>query len=137
MNFWRNTILLIALSASGGAAAQDWPTRPIRAIIPFTAGSGSDIVGRTVLEQISKQIGQPIIVENRVGAGGTIGTAAVAKAEPDGYTFLFESSAHPSTPLVYKNLTYTPADFAPTASVASLSQVLIISPAKNIISAGA
>jgi tripartite-type tricarboxylate transporter receptor subunit TctC len=137
MQFWRNIILFIALGASGGAFAQDWPTRPIRAIIPFTAGSGSDIVGRTVLEQISKQIGQPIIVENRVGAGGTIGTAAVAKAEPDGYTFLFESSAHTSTPLVYKNLTYTPADFAPIASVASLPQVLIISPQKNITSVGA
>jgi tripartite-type tricarboxylate transporter receptor subunit TctC len=137
MQFRRSIILLIALGASGGALAQDWPTRPIRAVIPFTAGSGSDIVGRTVLEQISKQIGQPIIVENRVGAGGTIGTAVVAKADPDGYTLLFESSAHTSTPLVYKNLTYAPADFAPIASVASLPQVLIISPAKNIMSVGA
>lgn len=138
MKFWRSAVFVAVLTgASGGALAQEWPTRPIRAIIPFTAGSGSDIVGRTVLEQISKQIGQPIIVENRVGAGGTIGTAVVAKADPDGYTLLFESSAHTSTPLVYKNLTYTPADFAPIASVASLPQVLIISPAKNITSVGA
>ena len=137
MKFWRNAILFLAVSASSAAVAQDWPSRPIRAVIPFTAGSGSDIVGRTVLEQISKQIGQPIIVENRVGAGGTIGTAVVAKADPDGYTLLFESSAHTSTPLVYKNLTYTPSDFIPIASVASLPQVLIISPGKNITSVGA
>jgi tripartite-type tricarboxylate transporter receptor subunit TctC len=137
MRFWRSAVFVSVLIASGSACAQEWPTRPIRAIIPFTAGSGSDIVGRTVLEQISKQLGQPIIVENRVGAGGTIGTAVVAKAEPDGYTLLFESSAHTSTPLVYKNLSYTPADFTPIASVASLPQVLIISPAKNITSVGA
>jgi tripartite-type tricarboxylate transporter receptor subunit TctC len=137
MKIWRSAVFVIVLIASNSVSAQDWPTRPVRAIIPFTAGSGSDIVGRTVLEQISKQIGQPIIVENRVGAGGTIGTAVVAKADPDGYTLLFESSAHTSTPLVYKNLTYTPGDFAPIASVASLPQVLIISPAKNINSVGA
>jgi tripartite-type tricarboxylate transporter receptor subunit TctC len=137
MKFCRKAILFLAVSASSAAVAQEWPSRPIRAVIPFTAGSGSDIVGRTVLEQISKQIGQPIIVENRVGAGGTIGTAVVAKADPDGYTLLFESSAHTSTPLVYKNLTYTPSDFIPIASVASLPQVLIISPSKNITSVGA
>jgi tripartite-type tricarboxylate transporter receptor subunit TctC len=136
MTVWRSLVFVSVLVASGSALAQEWPTRPIRAIIPFTAGSGSDIVGRTVLEQISKQVGQPIIVENRVGAGGTIGTAVVAKADPDGYTLLFESSAHTSTPLVYKNLTYTPEDFAPIASVASLPQVLIISPAKNISKIG-
>jgi tripartite-type tricarboxylate transporter receptor subunit TctC len=136
MTVWRSLIFVSVLVASSSALAQEWPTRPIRAVIPFTAGSGSDIVGRTVLEQISKQVGQPIIVENRVGAGGTIGTAVVAKADPDGYTLLFESSAHTSTPLVYKNLSYTPEDFAPIASVASLPQVLIISPAKNITKVG-
>lgn len=134
MRFRRSAVIVAVLFASASASAQDWPARPIRAIVPFTAGSGSDIIGRTVLEQISKQIGQPIVVENRVGAGGTIGTAAVAKADPDGYTILFDSSAHTSAPFVYKNLTYTPADFAPIASVANLSQVLIISPEKKLTS---
>jgi tripartite-type tricarboxylate transporter receptor subunit TctC len=132
MKSWRSAVLISVVIASGSAGAQEWPNRPIRAIVSFSPGSGSDIVGRTVLEQLSKQLGQPIIVENRVGAGGTIGSASVAKAEPDGYTISFESSAHTSAPFLYKNLTFTPADFAPVAAVANLPQVLIVSPGKEL-----
>jgi tripartite-type tricarboxylate transporter receptor subunit TctC len=82
-----------------GATAEGWPTKPIRAIIPFGAGSATDVVPRIVLEQLAAQLGQPIVVENRGGAGGTIGSALVAKAEPDGYTILVNSSAHTITPL--------------------------------------
>ena len=70
----------------GRAWAQSWPAKPIRAMIPFSAGSSLDIVGRIVLDPLSSQLGQPIVVENRGGAGGTIGSAMVAKADPDGYT---------------------------------------------------
>ena len=70
--------------ARAQSQVQNWPSRPIRAMIPFSAGSSLDIVGRIVLDPVSSQLGQPIVVENRGGAGGTIGTAAVAKAEPDG-----------------------------------------------------
>jgi tripartite-type tricarboxylate transporter receptor subunit TctC len=70
-----------------------WPTKPIRAIVPFTAGSGTDVIAHVVLDQLSIQFGQSIVVENRTGAGGTIGAAAVAKADPDGYTILVNSSA--------------------------------------------
>src|SRR5260221_244304 len=80
------------------AGAQSWPTRPIRAIVPYTAGSGTDVTARVILNQLSSELGQSIIVENRVGAGGTIGTAAAAKAETDGYTILVQSSALPDAP---------------------------------------
>jgi tripartite-type tricarboxylate transporter receptor subunit TctC len=89
-----------------------------------------------MMEQLAARLGQTIVVENRVGAGGTIGAAAVAKAEPDGYTLLVDSSAHTSTPFVYRNLSYDAVkDFAAVAPVASLPQVLVISPAKGIAAA--
>jgi tripartite-type tricarboxylate transporter receptor subunit TctC len=85
---------ILALAVAGTqAGAQPWPTRPIRAIVPYTAGSATDITARVILNQLSSELGQPIVVENRAGAGGTIGTAAVAKSEPDGYTILVQSSA--------------------------------------------
>src|SRR5579864_4209912 len=76
------------------AAAQQWPTKPIRAVVPFGAGSTIDVLGRIVLDPLSAALGQPIVVENRGGAGGSIGSAYVAKADPDGYTLLIHASAH-------------------------------------------
>src|SRR3954471_11105294 len=112
------------------ASAQSWPARPIRAIIPFGAGSATDVVPRIVFEQLSPQLGQPIVVENRTGAGGTLGTAAVAKADPDGYTLLAHSNAFTVAPAIYANLPYdTEKDFAPP--VGSLAAVLVISPDKG------
>ena len=90
-------LALIAIVASSATHAQTWPTKPIRVIVPFGAGSAVDVIPRIVFDQLSQQLGQPIIVENRVGAGGTAGMAVVAKAEPDGYTLLANSSAHTST----------------------------------------
>ena len=75
-------------------------------MIPFAAGSSLDIVGRLVLDPLSSQLGQPVVVENRGGAGGTIGTGLVAKAEPDGYTILIQASAHSAAPAAYPNITY-------------------------------
>ena len=86
------------------ASAETWPAKPLRAIVPFAAGSTTDIVPRVVFEQLSAQLGQNIVVENRVGAGGTIGTAFVAKAEPDGYTILAHGSALTISPALYSNL---------------------------------
>ena len=78
---------------------QEWPTKqPIKAVVPFSAGSATDVIARSVFDQVSKQVGQTIVIENRVGAGGTIGANAVAKAEPDGYTLLVNSSSHTVTP---------------------------------------
>ena len=127
--------LAICLLLSGfcsGAAAESWPAKPIRAIIPFGAGTATDIIPRVVFEQLSAQIGQSIIVENRGGAGGTIGTAMVAKAEPDGYTILVHSSAHTITPSLYPNLSYdTAKDFVAVGVLGSVPNVLIVAPSKG------
>ncbi len=113
--------------------AQTWPSRTIRAVIPFTAGSTIDIVGRIVLDPLSAQLGQPIVVENRGGAGGSIGAAAVAKADPDGYTILVNASAHSAAPAAYPNISYDPAkDFSAIATFGSVPNVTVISPAKGI-----
>ena len=114
------------------AGAQAFPDKPIHFIVPFTAGSGTDIVARTVAEPMSRALGQPIIVENRPGAGGTLGAAQVAKSSPDGYTLLVHSAGHVANPSIYSNLPYdTLKDFAGVTPLASLPNVLIVSPAKG------
>lgn len=120
--------------ASGSALGQHtWPEKPIRAVVPFAAGAGTDVVARAVLEQLARQLGQPIIVENRPGAGGTIGSGAVAHAEPDGYTLLVHSNSHTVTPSTYKNLTYDPQrDLIGIIPLASVPMVMVTSPAKGI-----
>jgi tripartite-type tricarboxylate transporter receptor subunit TctC len=122
--------ILAALPATAGA--QSYPNKTIRAVIPFAAGSATDIVPRVVFEQLSTQLGQPIVVENRGGAGGTLGMGAVAKADPDGYTLLANSSAQTIVPAIYPNLSFDPAgDFAGVALLGSSPNVLIVSPAKG------
>ena len=124
--------LLLALAAFN-ASAQAWPARPLRAIVPVGAGSSTDIVHRIVLEQLSEQLGQPIVVENRVGAGGSIGTAAVAKAAPDGYTLLAHGSAHTIAPALYRSLPYDPVrDFAAIVPLGSSPSVLVVSPVRGL-----
>jgi tripartite-type tricarboxylate transporter receptor subunit TctC len=93
------------------ATAQEWPTKePIKVIVPFTAGSATDIIARVVFNQVSKQIGQAVVVENRGGGGTTIGSAAVAHADPDGYTLLANSTSHVVVASVYAHLSYSVAD---------------------------
>jgi tripartite-type tricarboxylate transporter receptor subunit TctC len=122
----------VALSI-GSAAAQEWPTRTIRAIVPLTAGSAVDIVPRIVFEQVATQIGQTIVVDNRTGASGTIGTRAAATAPPDGYTLLAHSSALVISPFTVANAHYDPVkDFVPVAPLGNLPNVLVIAPGKNI-----
>ncbi len=114
---------------SGVAQAQSWPAAPVRLIVPFTAGSATDIMARTVGERLSQAFGQPVLVENRPGAGGTIGAAIVARAAPDGYTLLVVSTGHVVNPVLYPDLTYdTIKDFAGVAPLASLPSVLAVSP---------
>jgi tripartite-type tricarboxylate transporter receptor subunit TctC len=115
------------------ASAQNWPTRTIRTQIPFSPGSTIDIVGRLVLDPLSAQLGQPIVIENRGGAGGSIGTALVAKAEPDGYSILVHASAHSSAAAAYPNLAYdTARDFSAVAAFGTVPTVCVISPQKGI-----
>jgi tripartite-type tricarboxylate transporter receptor subunit TctC len=116
------------------AFADAWPKdKIIRAVVPFAAGSTIDIIARIVLDPLSTQLGQTIVVENRGGAGGTIGSAAVAKSEPDGYTLLINASAHSAAPAVYPNLTYDPSkDFAGVAVFGAVPNVLLLAPSKGI-----
>ena len=98
------------------ALAQAWPTKPIRVVVPLTPGSASDVMARIVADQLSQQLGQPIVIENRPGAGNTIGMSAVAKAEPDGYTLLVNSSTHTVTPAARSNLGFEIATTSPRSS---------------------
>jgi tripartite-type tricarboxylate transporter receptor subunit TctC len=123
-----------APAISRTAWADAWPKdRVIRAVVPFSAGSTIDIIGRIVAEPLSQQLGQTIIIDNRGGAGGSIGSAYVAKADPDGYTLLINAAAHSGAPAAYPNLTYdAAADFAGIASFGSVPNVLLIAPSKGI-----
>jgi len=118
--------------AATGVDAQSWPTKPLRAIIPVGAGSLLDIAPRVVFEQLSKQLGQSIVVENRPGAGTTIGANVVAKAAPDAYTILATSSAHAITPALYPNLNYNPVrDFAAIVPLGVSPFVLVTPPGRG------
>ena len=123
-------VVLAALTAwAAQTAGQAYPTKPVHIIISFTPGSSTDIVGRIVIQKLSEMWGQPVIPENRAGAGGSIGSAAVAKAEPDGYTLLINSNAHTVNPAIYAKLSYdTLADFADIAPLAIQPNVLTVRP---------
>jgi tripartite-type tricarboxylate transporter receptor subunit TctC len=115
------------------AQSQGWPAKPIRIIVPFTPGSGTDIIARTVSEKLTPQLGQPIVIENRPGAGGTIGGALVAKSDPDGYTLFVHSSSYTVTPSTYKDLPYdTLRDLTGVIPLALLPNVLVMAPSKGI-----
>src|SRR5438552_3121262 len=112
-------VALVAITAATAASAADYPTRPIRMIAPFTPGSPVDVVARLLAQHLSTELKQSVVVENRPGAGTTIGMKAAALAEPDGYTLLFQSSSLVVAPAMYKNLDYDPLkSFAPVANVA-------------------
>ena len=114
------------------ARAQAWPNKTIRVIAPFSAGSTVDVVGRLLLEPLSQQLGQTLVLENRVGAGGMTGATTVARADPDGYTLLINSSAHSAIPAIYPNVPYDAArDFAAVASLGSSPNVTVVAPDKG------
>lgn len=122
---------LTGLAVSDPAAAQDWPQRAITIIVPLGAGSASDVMARVVADQLSRQLGQPVLVENKVGAGGTIGAGLVAKAAPDGYTVLAYGALGTAHAL-YSKLPYdTLNDFIPVTSFGMQPQALVVSPAKG------
>ena len=122
----------VLIAASPIAGAQTYPTRAIQVISPFTAGNANDTVGRVVLEQVSRQIGQSFVIENRPGGGGTLGATQAAKAEPDGYTLLLHSSSLSSQAVLHKTLPYDPVrDFAPIAMFGIQPSVLVVSPSKG------
>jgi tripartite-type tricarboxylate transporter receptor subunit TctC len=121
--------ILAALAIQACAAfAQDYPSRPIRFIVPYPPGGGTDIIARIVQPKLAERLGQPILIENRGGAGGAIGTEAAAKSAPDGYTFLFTLSSHTINPLLYKLNYDIEKDFAPVTLVVSVPQIIAAHP---------
>ena len=121
------TLIAIAAAALAFAVqAQDYPTKPIRLIVPLTPGSGADIAGRIIAQRLNEHWKQPVVVENRPGAGGQIGTAAVVKADPDGHTLLVQSSSHAANPAIYKNLPYDPLkDLADVAILGKTPYIMV------------
>ena len=123
----RWAIVLGLAFATASARAESWPSRLIKATIPFGAGSAADVVPRVVFDRLSAEIGQAIVVENRPGAGGTLGTALVAKAEPDGYNVLAQSSALAISPAIYPKLTFDVAkDLASVLMIGVSANVMIV-----------
>jgi tripartite-type tricarboxylate transporter receptor subunit TctC len=120
-----------ALLYAGAASAQAWPSKPIRLMVPFPPGGSTDIVSRIVAQKLSERLGQPIVIENRGGGGGTIGTAVVARSAPDGYNLTVAStSTHVVAPGVYAKLDYDPVkDFAPIGLMAVSPYLLVVNPA--------
>ena len=129
----RLILVTAALLATGAVLAQAaYPSKPIRFLVPFTAGSGTDLIARTVADTMGKSMGQPIIIENKPGAGGTIAAGQVAKGEADGYTVLVHSSGHALNPAIYSTMGYdTLKDLTGITPLAALPNVLVVNPAKG------
>ena len=123
-------VALVPLSAGAQAA---WPSKPIRVIVPIAAGSTTDIIARAIADKMGASLGQSLIIDNRAGASGTIGQAAVAAAAPDGYTIMVHSSSHTVSPSTFAKLPFdTLGDFAGVTPISSTPNVLVIAPSKNI-----
>ena len=122
--------------ACASTGAQEWPTRPIRFIVPFTPGTGQDIIARTIGPKLTERLGQPVVIENRPGASGNIGTEAVAKAAPDGYTIMVTASPVVFNPLIYQGLSWDPyRDLAAVANLTDGYLALVVGngvPASNV-----
>ena len=133
---FRTTAAIAAALVALGAQAQGYPTRPVKIIVPFGPGGFTDVVARILQSQLGAALGQPIVIENKPGAGSTIGTAEVAKAKPDGYTLAMVSTTHVITPSIYKKMPYDAlADFTPVMKLAEGPYVLVVHPslpAKNV-----
>ncbi|MGA8516519.1 MAG: tripartite tricarboxylate transporter substrate-binding protein, partial [Burkholderiaceae bacterium] len=133
--FNRRTLVAAAALTTLGLSAQaqsDWPKQTVKLVVPFTAGSGTDIIARAVAEKLGPALGQTVVIENKPGAGGTIAANQVAKAAPDGYTLLVHSSGHVVNPALYPNLPYdTLKDLSGVTALASLPNILVVSPTKG------
>src|SRR6202167_5030204 len=124
-------MMVLSCVSAAASHAENWPSRLIRATIPFGAGSAADVVPRLVLDRLSAQIGQPIVIENRPGAGGTLGTAMVVKADPDGYSILAQSSTLAIAPAIYPKLTFDISkDLASVLMIGSGANVMIVPPTR-------
>src|SRR5689334_19940038 len=133
----RKMIAAVALLISATAHAQSYPSKPIHLIVPFPPGGGNDTVARAIAQQVGPDLGQPLVIDNRPGAGGSVGAELAAKAPPDGYTlFLAGVGSHAVNPNLHRKLPYDPIkDFTPVTLIASAPSVLVVNPsvpAKNV-----
>jgi tripartite-type tricarboxylate transporter receptor subunit TctC len=124
---------LVAALFAPSAAAASYPEKPIRLIVPFSPGGATDVLARALSDKLAEALGTSIIVDNRGGAGSTLGAALAARAAPDGYTFMFTSPSYTFTPTIYKNLPYDPLkDFKPVTILASIPHVLVVHPSMPV-----
>ena len=128
----RATAGALLLLAAPLSMAQAWPTRPIRLVVPFPPGGLIDNMARLVGSRLSQELGQPVVIDNKPGAGGNVGAAEVARAPADGYTLLMASPALTISPAIYKNLPYQPSQLAPVALLGRVPHVLLVNPASGI-----
>jgi tripartite-type tricarboxylate transporter receptor subunit TctC len=129
----RGLLAALALASAPAPAQVAYPVKPIRIVVPFTPGTGMDILARTLGEPLSRRLGQPVVVENKPGASGNLGSDLVAKAAPDGYTLMMTANTFTMTPALYKPLPYDPvADFAPVGRVAVGNLALVVNPALGV-----
>lgn len=128
----RATAGALLLLAAPLSMAQAWPARPIRLVVPFPPGGLIDNMARLVGSRLSQELGQPVVIDNKPGAGGNVGAAEVARAPADGYTLLMASPALTISPAIYKNLPYQPSQLAPVALLGRVPNVLLVNPASGI-----
>ena len=129
----RSTVLLCGFSAAIAAHAQAWPNKPIKFVVPFTAGGANDLMARAAAEGASKVLGQPVVIDNKPGAGGSLGAELVAKSPPDGYTFLISAAGVISNHMIKKSMPFKESDLVPVAMIA-LSPSIIVAPPNAIYS---
>ena len=128
--------VVLGLIMAACAWAEDWPAKPVRFIVPYPPGGGTDVIARILQQPLADALGQTIVIENRGGAGGALGTEAAAKASPDGYTFLFTLSSHTINPLLYKLNFDVEHDFAPVSLIVSVPQLIAAYPGAPIENMG-
>jgi tripartite-type tricarboxylate transporter receptor subunit TctC len=134
-HLWLALLALSLGALSGPVAAQEYPNKPIKFVVPYPPGGGTDVVARIVNEPLATALGQPIIIDNRGGAAGNLGTDIVAKAPADGYTILFTLSSHTINPKLYERLPFdVERDFIPVSLVALIPQILVVNPSVPITS---
>ena len=129
------SVAITLLLGIGQAVAQDWPTKPIKFVVPFSAGGANDLMARAAAEGASKELGQPIIVENKPGAGGNVGSSFVAKSTPDGYTFLISAAGVITNSMIKKNNPYKDSDLIPVVMIGLSPSVIVVaadSPYNNL-----
>ena len=128
---WTVLLLAWAVMPAPMAFAQQYPSKPVHFVVAFTAGSATDIIARAIGDAVARGLGQPVVIENKPGAGGTIAAGAIARSDPDGYTFLVHSAGHSVNHAIYPNLTYdTTKDFVAVAPLANLPNVLVAPPGR-------